>query len=87
MTFESYGRVEIFWIVPDLNRKRYYCISVEPGLFGPVLIRSWGRIGEGRLRRKEYFFPEGKLPEALDKANRLLAKKLNKGYLFAEVGF
>ncbi|MHC1698879.1 MAG: WGR domain-containing protein [Geobacteraceae bacterium] len=86
MTFESYGRVEIFWIVPDLNRKRYYCISVEPGLFGPVLIRSWGRIGEGRMRRKEHFFPEEDLPEALARANRLLTKKLNKGYLFAEVG-
>jgi len=80
MSFESYGKVEIFWILPDLNRKRYYCISVEPGLFGPVLIRSWGRIGEGRLRSKEHFFPEEDLPEALKKANRLLASKLRKGY-------
>jgi predicted DNA-binding WGR domain protein len=80
MAFEGYGSVEIFWIVPDLNRKRCYCISVEPGLFGPVLIRSWGRIGVGRMRSKEQFFPEGKLNEALDRANRLLATKLRKGY-------
>jgi hypothetical protein len=40
--------VEIFWIVPDLHRKRYYSISVIPGLFGPVATRSWGRMG---LRR------------------------------------
>jgi len=84
MPFESYGKVEIFWIVPDLNRKRYYCISVEPGLFGPVLIRSWGRIGEGRMRSKEHFFPEEDLPEALKRARRLLSKKLSKGYLVAD---
>ena len=80
MAFEDYGSVEIFWIVPDLNRKRCYCISVEPGLFGPVLTRSWGRIGVGRMRSKEQFFPEGNLNEALEKANKLLAIKLRKGY-------
>jgi predicted DNA-binding WGR domain protein len=80
MAFEGYGSVEIFWIVPDLNRKRFYCISVEPGLFGPVLTRSWGRIGVGNPRSKERFFPEGNLDEALKEANRLLAAKLRKGY-------
>jgi predicted DNA-binding WGR domain protein len=80
MTFEDYGSIDIFWIVPDLNRKRYYSISVEPGLFGPVLIRSWGRIGVGKMRSKEQFFPEGNLDEALKKANKLLAIKLRKGY-------
>jgi len=80
MTFESYGKVEVFWIIPDLNRKRYYSISVVPGLFGPVLVRSWGRIGEGRLRKKEHFFPERKLSDAVQMANRLLAAKLRKGY-------
>jgi predicted DNA-binding WGR domain protein len=86
MAFKSYGKVEIFWIVPELNRKRFYCISVEPGLFGPVLVRSWGRIGEGRLRRKEQFFSERELPEALARASRLLTKKLKKGYHFIEAG-
>ncbi len=80
MAIESYGRVELFWIVPDLNRRRYYSISVEPGLFGPILSRSWGRIGVGKLRNKEHFFPEGNLNEALTMANRLLAAKLRKGY-------
>jgi predicted DNA-binding WGR domain protein len=80
MAFEDYGSVEIFWIVPDLNRKRCYCISVEPGLFGPILTRSWGRIGVGKMRSKEQFFQEGNLDEALAKANRLLAIKLRKGY-------
>lgn len=80
MAFEGYGKVEIFWIVPDLNRKRYYSISVEPGLFGPVLVRFWGRVGEGRLRKKEHFFPDRELPDALQMANRLLAAKLRKGY-------
>jgi hypothetical protein len=40
-TYGENGSVEILWIVPDLNRKRCCCISVEPGLFGPVLTRSW----------------------------------------------
>ena len=80
MAIEDYGRVELFWIVPDMNRKRYYSISVEPGLFGPMLVRSWGRIGVGKLRSKEQFFPEGNLNEALEKANKLLAIKLRKGY-------
>ena len=85
MAFEDYGSVEIFWIVPDLNRRRYYCISVEPGLFGPVLTRSWGRIGVGRMRSKEHFFPEGNLNEALASANRLLSAKLRKGYAMSEI--
>jgi predicted DNA-binding WGR domain protein len=80
MAFEDYGSVEIFWIVPDLNRKRCYCISVGPGLFGPVLTRSWGRIGVGKMRSKEQSFPEGNLNEALERANRLLAIKLRKRY-------
>jgi len=80
MAFKSYGKVEVFWIVPGLNRKRYYCVAVEPGLFGPILTRSWGRIGNKRLRRKEHFYPEGDLSEALEKANRLISSKLKKGY-------
>ena len=80
MAIEDYGRVELLWIVPDLNRRRYYSISVEPGLFGPVVTRSWGRIGVGKLRSKEHFFPEGDVEAALDKANRVLAAKLRKGY-------
>jgi len=80
MAFEGFGKVEIFWIVPALNRRRYYSISVEPGLFGPILTRSWGRIGDGRMRRKVHLFPEGDLPEALDTANHLIASKLKKGY-------
>ena len=46
MAFEGYEKVEIFWILPDLNRKIFYSISFEPGLFGPILTRSWGRIGD-----------------------------------------
>lgn len=37
-------------------------------------------MGEGKLRMKEHFFPEGELSEALARANRLLATKLRKGY-------
>ena len=81
MAFESYGKVEIFWIVPELNRKRFYCISVEPGLFGPVLVRSWGRIGEGRLRRKEQFFSERKLSDVVADGQQAAGGQIaRKGY-------
>ena len=80
MTLQDYGKVEVVCIVPQLNRRRYYCVSVEAGLFGPILVRSWGRIGWKNLRRMEQFFPVGDLNEALKRANRLLAIKLRKGY-------
>lgn len=32
------------------SKRRFYRLSAQPGLFGPVLIREWGRIGtSGRL--------------------------------------
>jgi len=80
MALEGFGMVEMVWIVPELNRRRYYRISVEAGLFGPILVRTWGRIGWKNLRRIEQFFPEGKLSEALEMANRMLAAKMMKGY-------
>lgn len=82
MVLEDYGKIELSWIVPALNRQRYYRISVEPGLFGPVLARSWGRMEWKRLREKEQFFAEGKLVDALSTANLLLKKKLSKGYCY-----
>ncbi len=80
LMFSDYGKIELSWIVPALNRQRYYCVNVERGLFGPVLVRSWGRMGWERMRIKEHFFSEGKLADALVEANRLLSVKLKKGY-------
>jgi len=80
ITFQDYGKVEVVCIAPHLNKKRYYCVSVEAGLFGPVLVGTWGRIGWKNLRRIEQFFPEGSLSQVLDKANRVLAVKMRRGY-------
>jgi len=80
MTLQDYGKIEVVCIFPQLNRRRYYCVSVEAGLFGPILVRSWGRIGWRIMRRKENCFVGGNLSEALDTANHLIARKLRKGY-------
>jgi len=56
MTLQDYGKIEVICIVPHLNRRRYYCVSVEAGLFGQILVRTWGRIGWRNLRRRENCF-------------------------------
>ncbi|NVN93227.1 MAG: WGR domain-containing protein, partial [Desulfuromonadales bacterium] len=56
------------------------CVSVEAGLFGPILVRSWGRIGWRKLRHMEQHFSEEKLPDILNTANHLITRKLRKGY-------
>jgi predicted DNA-binding WGR domain protein len=80
MTLQDYGKVEVVCIMPQLNRRRYYCVSVEAGLFGPILVRSWGRIGWKNLRQIEQYFDGERLSDALDTANHLIAHKLRKGY-------
>jgi len=80
VTLQDYGKIEVVCILPQLNRRRYYRVSVEAGLFGPILVRTLGRIGWRKLRRIEQLFPEGSLSEALVRANRLLAARLRKGY-------
>ncbi len=79
MSLEGFGMVEMVWVVPDLNRRRYYRISVEAGLFGPILVKTWGRIG-WRNRQMEQHFDGESLSDALDTANHLIARKLRKGY-------
>jgi predicted DNA-binding WGR domain protein len=80
MILENYGKVEVVCIKPKLNRRRYYCVSVEAGLFGPILVRSWGRIGWKNLQQMEQHFSEENLSDVLDTANHLIANKLRKGY-------
>ncbi|NVN93562.1 MAG: WGR domain-containing protein [Desulfuromonadales bacterium] len=80
MALHDYGKVEVVCIDPQLNRRRYYCVSVEAGLFGPILVRSWGRIGWRNMRQKMHCFVGGNLPDALKAANQLIARKLRKGY-------
>jgi len=83
VAFDGYGYIEAVWIDEDRNRRRYYRISVEPGLFGPIISRTWGRIGARNLRQKEHLFSLEDFKEALKLANSLLTQKLQKGYQVA----
>lgn len=75
--FHDYGIREMVCIVQELNRKRFYRIEVAPGLFGPLVIRAWGRIG-CRVRVMVDHFSEQ--VDALEEANRLYRSKQRKGY-------
>ena len=75
--FTSFGICELSMIDPCRNRRRFYCIAVQPGLFAVAVIRQWGRLG-CRLRQKGCFFMD--MTEALDWANRLYRTKVKRGY-------
>ena len=75
--FNGWGICEMLCIQPDKNRRRFYRIEVLQGLFSPVVIRSWGRIG-CRIRVKVYFHED--MPSALANANMLYRRKVKRGY-------
>lgn len=73
----SYGICELNKIVPALNQRRYYGISIQLGLFDIILHRQWGRVG-CRPRAMDECFDS--LDLALAKANSLYQIKIRKGY-------
>ena len=75
--FTSFGLCEMKLVDPDQNKKRYYCILLQPGLFDITLQRQWGRLGS-RPRVKDEFCED--INEALKRANRLYREKVKKGY-------
>lgn len=75
--FSSFTICELAQIDPFRNRRRYYCIAIQPGLFAVAVVRQWGRLS-CRLRQKSCFFVG--LDEALAWANRLYTMKTRKGY-------
>ena len=75
--FTSFGICELSMIDPCRNRRRFYCIAVQPGLFAVAVIRQWGRLG-CRLRQKGCFFTD--MTEAVAWANRLYRTKVKRGY-------
>lgn len=75
--FMDYDIRELVCIVQELNRKRFYRIEIAPGLFGPLIIRAWGRLGCKVRVKVEYF---ASLAEALSEANKLYLTKWKKGY-------
>ncbi len=75
--FSDYGIRELKSIVEELNRKRFYRIEVTRGLFGPAIVRAWGRIG---CRARVMVDDFSTMVEALEKANALYWSKRKKGY-------
>lgn len=70
--------IKLTRIDPTHNMQRYYCLSVQPDLFGGyTLIREWGRLGRSGQTAIEHFCEEN---GALEVANRLAETKRRKGY-------
>lgn len=76
--FEGFGLCELAQVDPDRNRRRYYCILLQPGLFEISLQRQWGRLGSKKLRVRDESF--GSLDLAMQRANRLYRERLRRGY-------
>lgn len=70
--------IKLIRIDPAQNMRRYYCISVQPDLFGGyILTREWGRVGKAGQLYTEHF-PEVAL--AVEASKRLAEVKRRKGY-------
>jgi predicted DNA-binding WGR domain protein len=64
-----------------LNMARYYCLSIEPTLFGnAALVRRWGRIGTHGARIVEFHADASSARAALEK---LAMAKRRRGYVAA----
>lgn len=77
MRFTGFGICEMANIDPGRNRRRYYCISLQPGLFELILKRQWGRLGCRQRVKDEYC---ENLESALKRANRIYRERLRNGY-------
>lgn len=65
-------------IDPEQNMRRFYRLSIQPGLFGDVsLVREWGRIGAAGQSKTDWFEDEIAAEVASDKIAR---QKLKRGY-------
>lgn len=69
-------------IDPEQNMRRFYRLSVQPGLFGDVgLVREWGRIGAAGQSKTDWFEDEALAEAASDKLAR---QKQRRGYASIE---
>jgi len=69
-------------INPEQNKYRFYCISVQYGLFGTIsLIRQWGRIGTRGRRLTQSF---DTMDEIYEEVQRLLEIRKRRGYNLKE---
>lgn len=76
VAFQHYARFTS--IDPDENRRRFYCISWQPSLFGRgLLVRTWGRIGtHGTVRAAA--FPDRQSAHAT--VERLIHQRSRRRY-------
>jgi predicted DNA-binding WGR domain protein len=67
-------------IDPARNKARFYCLSLQPTLFGEVsVVRAWGRIGT-RGRMKIDSFPSGEgASAALARIEKIKRKRGYRG--------
>lgn len=73
MTAQHLTRID-----PEANMRRYYRLSVQPGLFGDwSLVREWGRIGAQGQRMVEWFVTE---EDAQQAGQTLSTQKQRRGY-------
>ena len=71
--------VDLCRIDTTRNMRRFYHMSVQPGLFGDVaFIRQWGRIGTRGQRMEEWFEDEAAADD-LHGRRALAAGSHNKG--------
>lgn len=69
---------------PARNMARYYGLSLQPTLFGPVaLVRNWGRIGTRGQQRIEW---HESVREAEVALARQAARRLKRGYAILSPG-
>lgn len=68
----------LFRIDTTCNMARFYCLSIEPSLFGDAaLVRQWGRIGTRGRAMVDLYRSEAEARQAFE---RLLAAKQKRGY-------
>jgi len=63
------------------NKKAFYMLSIERGLFCFMLVRRWGRIGRRGRSLSKCFLCE---TDILREYKRLHRKRLQRGYTLAE---
>jgi predicted DNA-binding WGR domain protein len=78
MTNKQVSETVLHRIDPAQNMARFYCLALQPTLFGEVsVVRAWGRIGtRGRMKIDSYATGEG----ASAALARLEGQKRRRGY-------
>lgn len=74
----SPDQVSLRRVDPARNMRRFYCLTIQPTLFGGAsLMRDWGRIGTRGQSMVETFDDPDKAANAL---TRLERSKRRRGY-------